>query len=189
MNRGVFIFLAVVLILGAAFPVAALDIDSVTLRFNAGAGYTIIDLPSALGWSETYLEDWDYTDIKVTVQGLFLEFGRFDVGAEIGWNRIYYYYFRYPGPVHYEGSVGPVNISALGAVELFPNFFLQAAVGPYIFNDGVTVGFSTMGVYTIPIRSNMGIPISAFVDVVFGDGTPISLGATVGFQYTFALGQ
>jgi hypothetical protein len=35
----------------------------------------------------------------------------------------------------------------------------------------------------------MEIPIAAFADVVFGDGIPVSFGATVGFQYTFALGR
>jgi len=35
----------------------------------------------------------------------------------------------------------------------------------------------------------MAIPVSAFAGVVFGDGIPISFGATVGFQYTLALGR
>jgi len=169
-------------------PAFAVEIDSVTLRLNAGAGYTIIDLPTAFDWDPDYLEDWDYTDIKINVQGLFLDLGRFDLGAELGWTRLYYYHFRVPPvPNNYYGSVGPVNLSVLGALELFRNFYVQAAAGPYIFSDGVTVGISASGVYTIPIRSTMAIPITAFADVVFGDGTPISFGATVGFQYTLAL--
>jgi hypothetical protein len=189
MNKVVLVFLVSGLVLGAALPAAAIEIDSVTLRLNAGAGYTIIDLPTAFDWDPDYLEDWDYTDIKVNVQGLFLDLGRLEVGAELGWTRLYYYHFRVPGPTNYYGSVGPVNISVLGSLELFRNFYVQAAAGPYIFNDGVTGGISASGVYTIPIGTTMAIPISAFADVVFGDGIPVSFGATVGFQYLLALGR
>jgi hypothetical protein len=92
-----------------------------------------------------------------------------------------------PGPYYYEQSVGPVNVSVLGAMELFPNFSLQAAVGPYIFNDGVVIGLSAYGVYAIPIQPKMAIPIAAYADVVFGDGIPVSFGAAVGFQYLLDL--
>jgi len=29
------------------------------------------------------------------------------------------------------------------------------------------------------------VPIAAFVDVVFGDGTPVAVGLTAGFQHAF----
>lgn len=184
---------AALLFVCAAFPAASEGIDSLTLRLNAGAGYTIIDLPTAFDWDPSYLEEWDYTDIKVNLQGLFLDFGRFQLGAEIGYNRLYYYYFIVPNPPfspnHYYGSVGPVSLSALGAFEVFQNFFVQAAAGVYFFADGVTVGLTPSVMYTIPIGERMAIPIATYVDVVFGDGTPIALGATVGFQYTLRFGQ
>jgi hypothetical protein len=193
MKRALVVLLVALLALCAAFPAASAGIDSLTLRLNAGAGFTIIDLPSAFGWDPSYLDEWDYTDIKVNVQGLFLDFGRFSLGAEIGYNRLYYYYFIVPNPPfspnHYYGSVGPVNLSVLGALEVFQNFFVQASAGLYIFGDGVTAGISPSAMYTIPVGENMAIPIAAFIDVVFGDGIPIALGATVGFQYTFAFGR
>jgi hypothetical protein len=193
MKRALIPLLAALLILAAAFPAASAGIESLTLRLNAGAGYTIIDLPTAFDWDPSYLQEWNYTDIKVNVQGLFLDFGRFRLGAEIGYNRLYYYYFVVPNPPfspnHYYGSVGPVSLSALGAFEAFRNFFVQTSAGIYIFGDGVTFGITPSAMYTIPIGKTMAIPIAAYLDVVFGDGTPIAVGLTVGFQYTFDLAR
>jgi hypothetical protein len=193
MKRAYVLLLAALLAVCGAIPAAAAGIDSLTLRLNAGAGYTIIDIPSAFDWDPSYFENWDYMDIEVNIQGLFLTFGRFSLGAEIGWNRLYYYYFIVPNPPfspnHYYGSVGPVNISALGALRLFDKFFVQASAGLYIFGDGVTAGISPSALFTIPIGKSMAIPIGAYAEIVFGDGIPISFGATVGFQYTIAFGR
>jgi hypothetical protein len=192
MNKIPRLLIAVALLLGAAFPAAAQRVDSLTLRLNAGAGYTIIDLPTALEWDADYFEDWDEVDIKVNLQGLFLDFGRVSLGAEIGYNRLYYYYVVVPwvpSNLYYEGSVGPVNISVLGAVEVARNFFIQAAAGAYIFSDGVTAGLCASAMYTVPIGASMAIPIAANAEVVFGSGTPVAVGLTVGFQYTFNLAR
>ncbi|MBN1836242.1 MAG: hypothetical protein JW820_10355 [Spirochaetales bacterium] len=189
MKRALLPLLAVLLVLAAAFPAASAGIDSLTLRLNAGAGYTVIDLPTAFDWDPDYLDDWDYTDIKVNLQGLFLQFGGFRLGAEIGYNRLYYYYFVVPNPPfspnHYYGSVGPVSLSALGAFEVIRNLFVQLSAGLYIFGDGVTAGLSSSVMYAIPIAASMAIPVAAYFDVVFGDGMPIAFGLTAGFQYRF----
>jgi hypothetical protein len=177
------------ILLGAVFPAGSQGIDSLTLRLNAGVGYTVIDLPTALGWDEQYFEDWSELDIKGNVQGLFMDLGPITLGAELGYNRLYYYYVRVPylpSPLIYEKSVGPVSLSILGAFEVFSNFFVQAVLGPYFFDDGVTIGIGTSAMYVIPIRENMGIPVAAYADVVFGDGTPIAVGLTAGLQYTLS---
>jgi hypothetical protein len=171
-------------------PAAAQEGKTLRFRINAGFGATIIDLPSALGWDERYLDDWNKYNIKANLQCEFLDVSTFRLGAEVGYNRLYYYYVRVPYPPFvntYYGTVAPFNISALGTFYVNPQTFVQLGVGPYFFEDGVVLGFKGALGYRIPVGENMAVPISAIVDLILGDGTPIAAAVAVGFEYTIDL--
>jgi len=158
----------------------------------AGFGATIIDLPSALGWEERYIHEWNKYNIKVNLQCEFLDVSTFRLGAEVGYNRLYYYYVRVPYPPYvntYEATVAPINISVLGSFYINDQSYFQVGVGPYFFSEGVVLGFKGAFGYRIPVKDNIAIPISVGGDLILGDGTPIAIGAAVGFEYTFELNK
>jgi hypothetical protein len=173
-------------------PAAAQSGKTLRFRLNAGFGATIIDLPSALGWDERYIDEWNKYNVKVNLQCEFLDVSTFRLGAEVGYNRLYYYYVRVPYPPYvntYYATVAPINISALGSYYINPQAYVQVGVGPYFFEEGVVLGFKGAFGYRIPVGDNIAIPISVGGDLILGDGTPITIGAAVGFEYTFELNK
>jgi len=173
-------------------PVTGQAMESLIFRINAGAGFTIIDLPTAMEWNENYFDDWDKVNVKVNLQCEFLEFSSLRLGAEIGYNRLYYYYVRVPwvpSDLIYEATVSPINVSALATYSINDNFFIQAAAGPYFFDSGTVLGLKgTLG-YRIPVGENMAVPISLVGDLITGEGTPFSIGITVGLEFKLKLSQ
>jgi len=188
----IFIIFSVCILFLIITPVTGKTIESLTFRINAGVGTTIIDLPTALDWNEGYFEDWDKLNVRVNIQCEFLDFSSFRLGVEVGYNRLYYYYVRVPwvpSPIIYEGTISPINISALGSYMFNDEIFVQVGIGPYIYGDGVVMGIKGALGYRIPVGENMAVPISLVGDVNFGDGTPISFGLTVGFEYKLSLSK
>ncbi len=173
-------------------PVTGRAMESLIFRINAGAGFTFIDLPTAMEWNENYFEDWDKVNVKVNLQCEFLEFSSLRLGAEVGYNRLYYYYVRVPwvpSALIYEATIAPVNVSALVSYSINDNFFIQAAAGPYFFEEGAVLGVKgTLG-YRIPVSENMAVPISLVGDLITGEGTPSSIGITVGLEFKLKLSQ
>lgn len=174
-------------------PVTGQSIDTLIFRLNAGAGFTLIDLPTALEWDENYFEEWDKVNVKVNLQCEFLDFSSFRLGAEIGYNRLYYYYVSVPYPPFtprvYEETVSAINISALGTYVSGNNLFIQAGVGPYFYGEGVTIGIKGALGYRISVGENVAVPISLVADLNTGDGTPFSFGLTVGIEYKLKLSK
>jgi hypothetical protein len=184
------IALVLIFVLFMCFPLFGQGIDSVLFGLILGGGYTAIDLPSALGWEEQYFEEWEQIYATVNLQGSFLNFGSFTLGAEIGYNLLYYYYVRVPyvpSPLIYEGTVSTINIGALGTMSLTETLAVQAVVGLHIFEDGVTLGVKSSLLYRIPISELMAVPLGLTAEVIFGDGTPIVIGLVAGIEYDLRL--
>ncbi len=78
-------------------------------------------------------------------------------------------------PAELTASSRPFSASALVATEVGERLSVVAGAGVYFFDDGITVGAKGSLVYLIPIKENIGIPISPYVDVIFGDGMPIGI--------------
>lgn len=188
----IFIIFSVCILFLIITPVTGKTFESLIFRINAGAGITIIDLPTALEWDEGYFEDWDKLNVRVNIQCEFLDFSLFRLGVEVGYNRLYYYYVRIPwvpSPLIREGTVSPINISAFGSLMLNDKAFVQVGIGPYIYDNGTVMGIKgTLG-YRIPFGENMAVPISLVGDVNLGNGTPISFGLTVGFEFKLSLSK
>jgi len=188
----IFIIFSVCILFLIITPVSGKTFESLIFRINAGVGTTIIDLPTALERDERYFEDWDKLNVRVNIQCEFLDFSSFRLGVEVGYNRLYYYYIRIPwvpSPLIRERTIIPKNISAFGSYMLNDKTFVQVGIGPYIYYDGVVMGIKgTLG-YRIPVGENTAVPISLFGDVNLGDGTPISFGLTVGFEYKLSLSK
>ncbi len=173
-------------------PASAQASKTLRFRLNAGIGATVIDLPLALDWDEDYFEEWNKYNIKVNLQCEFLDVSTFRLGAEVGYNRLYYYLVRVPYPPFvntYEETVAAINISALGSFYINDQSFVQVAAGPYFFAEGVVLGLKGTFGYRIPVGENMSIPISVVGDIILGDGTPVSIGVALGFEYTVDLSR
>jgi hypothetical protein len=169
---------------------SALDFSPIVARANVGIGYTFIDLPAALEWDQEYFNDWSQFNFKVNAQALFLHISPFSIGLEFGYNMLYYYDVDVPyvpSNLPYEGTVSTLDLLALGSYPFSDAMSVLAGLGIHIFDNGVVFGLKGSFVYKFRINKNMAIPLSAVCDVIFGDGIPIVIGATAGFEYSLDL--
>lgn len=177
----------VLLLLIIASPLMWAQLGPFVFRINGGAGYTFVDLEEALEWDWEYFYEWDYLNIKANIQCLFFHIPPFSVGAEVGYNILYYYYVRIPYSgytITYEGTVAPINVSAVAAYSLSDTISILSSAGAYFFDNGTTFGFKGSLVFLLPLTEDMAIPFALIGEVIFGSGIPITAGATVGFEYT-----
>jgi hypothetical protein len=167
-------------VLGTA---SAQSSDGIVVGIQAGAGYTAIDLPTALDWNEDYFDDWSQVFIPIKVQATFAQFGSARVGGEVGYSRLYYYYVRVPPtPTIYEKDVWVFNVSGLAVLDVSAYFVLQAAAGVYIFDNGTTFGLRGAGLLRLPVGGAV-FTIGPGAEVVFGDGTPAAVGLLAGVEF------
>jgi hypothetical protein len=178
----------VLLLLIIASPVMWAQFGPFVFRINGGAGYTFIDLSTALDYNWDDFRDWDQLNVKVSLQSLFFHISPFSVGVEVGYNILYYYYviiaYTEYQPIYREATVYTINVSAVGAYSLSDIISILSSAGVYFFENGTTFGFKGSLVFRLPITENIAIPFALVGEVIFGDGIPITAGATVGFEYT-----
>ncbi len=190
--RRTFLLAAVLLTVLAVLPAAGQSFDHLLLSGNVGAGYTLIDMPTAFGWDPAFFQDWDQLHVAANVQGLFLHFGPASIGAEVGYNRLYYYYVVVPwtpSNLYYWNTISTIDLSALVELRLVGGLSVQGGVGAHIFlSGGVTPGLKAALRYSIPLNDRMAIPLSVAAQVIFGEGTPVAVGATAGFSYRIDFG-
>ena len=152
----------------------------------AGAGYTAVNIESAIDYSP--LEEWDNIGIIIKAVAEYeLKPGLLLVG-ELGSNRLYYWEYRWTDG-YYGGtrwrSEWTTNIGVSAKKMINESFYLQAGPGIHIFNDGTgtVLGVLLGAGYELGIGERLIVPLGFRTEVVFGSAIPVSLLLHSGIRY------
>jgi hypothetical protein len=169
-----------------SFPQNILAQKGIEIQVSAYPGYTVVNFEKALGYSDEYMDDWDQFCYSFTLKSFLASDNRINFGAEIGWQRLYYAYYRVPygdSPVYREFNVSTFSIMGLARYSPNQKFFFVAGAGIHIFNDGLAPAIMIEPGYNISIGENLKIPLSIRLNPIFGDGTPITVSLGIGVNY------
>ena len=148
-------------------------------------GYTAVNFEKAIGYSDDYMDDWDQFYLSIHAKAYLPSQGKFQIGAEVGWNKLYYAYYRVPYgtyPLYYEFYISTTSLMLSGRYSM-NNFFIAGKGGLHIFDNGVALAMGGEAGIKLNVTDNINIPLSACITPVFGDGTPISISLGLGLVY------
>lgn len=148
-------------------------------------GHTIVNFEKALDYADDYMEDWNQFHIAVRGKCYLRSEGNMQLGAEVGWNKLYYAYYRMPYSTYYiyrEYYVSTTSLMLLGKYTM-DKFYTAASFGLHIFKDGTSAAIGGEFGYYFSITDYISIPLSLRITPVFGDGTPITVALTFGLTY------
>lgn len=154
------------------------------LGFSLGGGFTAVNFENASGYSDEYLEDWGQGHFKATLYALVPLASKFKAGIEIGYNDLYWWYYRIPygpSPVYRSAEWSTLSVLAVMEKDLPGIFFTQAGAGVHFF-DGDPALSLTAAFGIKPRIKNFGIPVCLRIDPIFGAGFPIAIALGAGLE-------
>jgi hypothetical protein len=180
------------IILAIALLTRTVGSQQVSLNLQNSIGYTIVDVEKA--W-ETELDDWGQFSYQLVVQGLYNKDNGFAIGAETGFQRLYYWEERYyvyvpdPSPRWRWGTIWTWHLGAVLEKQFENNFYVQSGANIRVFMDGsgVTPGILASGGYQFSLSDSFKIPVGLRIDIVFGSATPIPVTLGIGLKYNLEL--
>lgn len=158
-------------------------------------GYTIVDVPEAMGLPEYTaanghgLDDWDNVNMNFFGQFLFNSSKNFAWGIEAGANRLYYWEEKENQssgtPYWYYGTIWTYHVGPVFRWELSNQLYFYTGADLHIFSNdsGATGGVKGAVGYEIPLSKSVSIPLEFRVDAIFGDATPIGVSGGAGFKF------
>jgi hypothetical protein len=169
-------------------PANPAESGSFDLGFCASAGYTALDFEAASDYPDSLMEDWDQFHYKITVYGLYPLSPTLHIGLELGYNYLYYYFYRIPygpSPVYREAEWSTISCLGLIRYDLTELFFIQGGAGMHSFiDDGTAFALSA----TAGIQPRVGachFPIFLRIDPIFGAGMPTTIALGAGVEYAW----
>ena len=172
--------------------------NKIIINLQNNFGYTIVDVAQAIEIPEYSditregLVDWDQFNYKGLVQ-VFLDRGKMLIGAEVGFNRLYRWEETYIPSSSFSntnyyrwGTIWTWHIGALIQLNFANQYYLTTGTGVYTYMNGTgtTVGFPIGLGHTVKISDSISIPIEFRTDIIFGSGSPITIGGGLGLKFT-----
>ena len=149
------------------------------LSVLGGAGFTAVDIAKDLEIDEDYLEDWDKFHWRIAAQAIYRLTPNLGVGAEVGFQSLYYYYYVYPyteGQNAYrENTITAMTVGGLVDFRFGGYFFVQVAAGASMYEESTLFGVAGALGGEIPINEFLSVPIMARFDFVPGGPSPAAL--------------
>ncbi|MBN2035561.1 MAG: hypothetical protein JW768_02345 [Chitinispirillaceae bacterium] len=173
------------LMLTAPGPVCGLS--QFDLGARIGAGYTWVDFEEASDRREEYQEDCGEFHFKAAGYGLLPLGPLMSAGLEIGYNNLYWYYYRVPyvpSPIHDEKYWSTISFLGLLRVNLTDLFFVQTGAGLHAFIDDGSAFAVSAAAGIQPRINNISFPISVRIEPVFGKGTPTVFALDAGVEFS-----
>lgn len=158
----------------------------IEIQVSAYPGFTAVNFEKALGYTDDYMEDWDQFSYSFTLKSFLASDNPINFGAEIGWQRLYYAYYRVSygdSPVYREFNVSTFSIMGLARYSPIQKFFVLAGIGIHVFNDGIAPAIMIEPGYNISVGENLKIPLSIRLNPIFGDGIPTTVSLGIGINY------
>ena len=183
-----------------------------TVNLQNHFGMTVVDVAQARdvplysdvsGQYVRHLTDCDNFSYKGLIQVFFIDRGESRIGAELGFNALYWWEEKYYVGTAYnvftgrservprwqQGEIWTWHLGALIQRNISDKFYIQSGLGIHTFfnGTGTTAGISAAVGYNLRFLSVITIPLEARTDIVFGRATPISF--LLGFGFKFDLGS
>lgn len=148
---------------------------------DVGVGYTSVNRAGWLGYSPT---EWNETDIPGDVQAFLLHVGPVALGAEVGYQR-FFWYLEPNGYGGYRGAdISAWHVSALARIGLAYGLFAETGAGIQFFPGGTDASVTGSLGYMITVSKNFLVPIKLRADLVLDkDANMLPFGLTVGLAY------
>jgi hypothetical protein len=159
---------------------------SLDLGVSASAGYTALDFEAASGYPDDQMEDWDQFHYKITAYGLYPLAPPLSAGLELGYNYLYYYYYKVPygpSPVYREATWYTIFCLGLVRLDLGELLFIQGGAGVHFFIDDGTAFALSAAAGIRPRVGDFRIPVYFRIDPIFGAGTPTTIALGAGAEY------
>ncbi len=139
------------------------------------------------------LVDWAQFNYKGLVQ-IFIPKGKTSLGVELGFNSLYKWEEAYyPGGLYYDetlyyrwATIWTWHIGALIQMNIAIKYYVTTGAGVYTYfnGTGTTVGLPFGFGHILKISDTISIPIEFRTDIIFGNGTPITVGGGIGLKFT-----
>ncbi len=160
-------------------------------------GYTIVNVSKAMEIpeysyiTELGLVDYDQFNYKGLVQIFFNSSRKVSYGAELGFNRLYYWEEKYK-PYGFDarwhlGTIWTWHLGGLIRLNIASHYYALTGGSVHVFfnESGVALGIPFAIGHELPISKVFTIPIEFRVDIIFGNNVPIGLGGGIGLNFNF----
>jgi hypothetical protein len=172
------------LLISASLSGAGENKDGFDIGFSVGGGFTAVNFEKASGYSDDYLEDWGQGHFKATLYGLAKLAPKFKAGIEVGYNDLYWWYYRIPygpSPVYRSAEWSTLSLLGIFHKDVGRLFFIQAGAGFHFF-DGDPAFALSAAIGIQPRFKNIMFPVSFRVDPIFGAGSPTAIALGAGME-------
>lgn len=169
---------------------------SVNLQNNFG--YTIVnvseamEIPESSSTTDYGLVDWNQFNYKGLIQILFNSSQKVSFGAELGFNRLYYWEEKYKpfgsSARWRRGTIWTWHLGGLVRLSFASHYYALTGGSFHVFfnGSGTTLGIPLAIGHEIPISKVFTIPIEFRVDIIFGNDVPIGLGGGIGLKFNIS---
>jgi hypothetical protein len=166
-----------------------------SINFQNNFGVTAVDVWTAMEIPETsdttWLNDFDQFNYKGLIQLMFEDYEneRISYGVELGVHRLYFWEEKYkPEGLDARWTGGTVwtgSVSVLGAFEFANDVFIMSGLSVHSFfnGSGLTIGIPFALRYEWVLADKWRLPLEIRADWVFGNDTPLGVGAGFGLKY------
>ena len=167
------------------------------LVLQANFGYTFVDVSKAMDIPEydpitgSGLEEWNNFNFHGIIQLLFKKSEAVSYGPEVGFNRLYYCREKETpiglSPRWYWGTIWTAHAGGIIRFNVQENLYFLTGASLHIFLDGsgATLGIPAAAGFEVSISSTITMPIEFRTDVIFGNNTPVGIGAGLGLKFNF----
>jgi hypothetical protein len=176
-----------IFLLAFTAPGTAAGLSQFDVGVTLGAGYTWVDFEEASGYDDEYLRDWGEFHFRAAGYGLLPLGPLMSAGLEIGYNNLYWYYYRVPyvpSPIHDEKYWSTISFLGLLRVNLTDLFFVQTGAGLHAFIDDGSAFAVSAAIGFKPWINNFSFPICFRIEPVLGEGTPMVFALDAGVEYS-----
>lgn len=165
---------------------------SINLQNNFG--YTIINVSEAMeipeysSTTDVGLVDLDQFNYKGLIQIFFNSSRKVSFGAELGFNRLYFWEEKYKTfgfDARWRwGTIWTWHLGGLVRLSFASHYYALTGGSFHVFfnGSGTTLGIPLAIGHEIPISKGFTIPIEFRVDIIFGNDVPIGLGGGIGLK-------
>lgn len=166
-----------------------------TVNIQNDFGYTLVDVGKAVDVPDyNYstrqgLNDQDQFNYRGLVQVLFQRSETISWGPELGISRLYYWEETYI-PVGFSarwrwGTIWTWHIGGIIRKQLSSDYYLLTGGSLHTFMDGsgTTLGIPFAIGREFSFSDKITLPIELRTDIIFGNDTPIGIGAGIGVKF------
>ena len=184
-TRALFVVLAAVFVV-SGFTAASAEMP--VIRVMAGGGYTLVNFAEASGYPDSSLQNWDQANYSFSLQCLWRLTPTVRLGAEAGWEQLYYWYYVIPygySPVYREANWATIFAGPVVQIFLARSVYVLGGADLHFFSgDGTAVGLSA-GIGTeFRLSNTLTFPLEFRVKPVLGKGTPTVLQINLGLAWS-----